>query len=482
MTVILESLDDFNLDALRRVAWDGEAVAFGAQALARMRTSRAQLLDLLEREPNRYVYGVTTGYDDAAGTIVGPQERARLATRPVDLLAAGVGMPLPERVVRAMVFSRLINYVSGYTGLSLETAQQVADMLDGRPLPVVRLHGQDSQGELLQLINLFGGLDRERFEARDVNAIENGSGCTPGLIGDVALRARRRTEIVTRTFALSIDAAFMALDPYDPVLKEMMGDEHEAAAIDALHELLEGAQMDGRRTFQNPISWRILARMLGHVFRTVAAVEEAAESALGRVNDNPVFLGPEQAPPYGRVISTGGFHNPAAYHTMNWLSATWADLAVLAARQAEKLHVNAVTGLPADLARDGRRSGTRLLAVGGYDLASRAREHAIPALIPLYSAGGLQTDTVMPIFLAVEKEGDASRCLDLCLAILCACSSQALFVAGREPAPGLRGFLAEVRQRFSPVEDSRDLGADAQRLADDFAEGVLGRIAGFNCR
>jgi hypothetical protein len=67
-----------------------------------------------------------------------------------------------------------------------------------RPLPVVRRR-QDSQGELLQLINLFGGLDREPYQVRDVNAIENGSGCTPGLIGDVALRARRRTGIPLRT-------------------------------------------------------------------------------------------------------------------------------------------------------------------------------------------------------------------------------------------------------------------------------------------
>ena len=352
-------------------------------------------------------------------------------------------------------------------------------MLDGRPLPVVRLQGQDSQGELLALINLYGGLDHGRFQARDNNTIENGSGCTPGLIGDVALRARRRTEIVTQTFALSIDAAFMALDPYDAALKEMMGDEHEAAAIDALSGLLAGAQTTGRRTFQNPISWRILARMLGHLLRTVAAVEETARDALSRVNDNPVFLGPAQAPPNGRVISTGGFHNPGAYHTMNWLSAAWADLAVLAARQAEKLHLHAVTGLPADLAVEGRRSGTRMLAVTSFDLAGRAREHAVPALIPLYAAGGLQTDTVMPIFLAFEKEGNAARCLDLCLAILCACSSQALFVAGREPAPPLRSFLAGVRQRFAPVESSRDLGSDVQRLADDFAGAALGRISDF---
>ncbi len=197
------------------------------------------------------------------------------------------------------------------------------------------------------------------------------------------------------------------------------------------------------------------------------------------ISDHSSKHAPEIDLPSG-FASTGGFHNPAAYHVMNWLSAAWADLAVLAARQAEKLHLNAVTGLPAKLVRDGQSSSTRLLAIGSYDMASRARDHAIPALIQLYSAGSVQTDTIMPIFLAFGKEDQASRCLDVCLAILCGCSSQALYVARREPAPGLRGFLAGVRDRFPPVESPRDLGADAMQLADAFAAAAVGRISDFN--
>ena len=294
-----------------------------------------------------------------------------------------------------------------------------------------------------------------------------------------ALRARRRTELVTRTFALSIDAAWMGLDPYDRALSTMMGDQHEASALTALSGLLEGADMTSRRHFQNPIAWRIIARVVGHTFRTVALAEEAALNSLARVSDNPVFLSPTEAPPNGRVISTGGFHNPVAYHSMNWLSAAWADLAALAARQTEKLHLNAVTGLPANLVAEGGFASTRLLTATVYDLANRAREQATPTLIPLYSAGGTQTDTVMPLFSAFEKEDLASHYLDLCLAVLCACSSQALFVAGREPAPALRGFLAEVRDRFRPVASPRNLGDETERLADDFGAAVLGRLVAF---
>lgn len=481
MAVVLESSDDFTLETLRRVAWDGEPVTLGEQALERMRAARAGFLDLLEREPGLHVYGVTTGFGDAARRVLSGEERARLACAPTQLLAAGVGEPLPHRVVRAMIFTRLINFVSGYTGLSIETAQQVADLLDGRPLPVVRGEGQDSPGELLQLLNLFGSLDRDRFQPGDHNAITNGTGCTPGLIGDVALRARRRTAILTRVFALSIDAGSMALDPYDPALKEMMGDEAEWVAIDALSSLLEGMNMEGRREYQNPISWRILSRMTGQVFRAVAGAERAARTALVRVSDNPVFLPADMAPPNGRVISTGGFHNPDAYHSMNGLSAIWAEMATLAAKETKKLHVPEVTGLVANLMPEMQGGGTRLMTIAAYDLASRAREHAIPALIPLYAAGDTQTDTVMPIFLAFEKEGAAARCLDRCMAILAVTASEVLSAAGREPAPALRPFLAEVRQRFATIAPRapRDVGSEVSGLADDFDAAVLGRIAAF---
>ena len=224
MTVIVESLDDFNLDTLKRVAWDGEPVVFGSWALARMRTAREQFLGLLDNEPDLHVYGVTTGFDDAAGTIVGPQERAYLATRPVDLLGAGVGGCYRSGSCGRWCSTRLINYVSGYTGLSLETAQQVADMLDGRPLPVVRLQGQDSQGELLGSSTSTGGsitgasklatTMRSRTAAAAPRADRRCGASGPATHrdhGELRPLHRRRLH---------------GARPVRPALKEMMGDQH----------------------------------------------------------------------------------------------------------------------------------------------------------------------------------------------------------------------------------------------------------------
>jgi len=475
MTVTLNELGDFTLDNLRRVAWDGEGVAFGPLALERMKRRRAQFLLMVEQAPENRIYGVTTGFGDRAKVLLDAEERARQARSPAIQRSLGLGPRVPEGAVRAMIFSRLINFVSGYAAVSLETAEGVAAMLDGRPLPEMRLESQDSAGELHQLFNLYHHLMGPMSQLRDQNALRNGAGCAPGLLGELALRSERRAAVASAVFALSIDAASMGLAPYDPALKPILNDAHESRAIDRLSTLLAGVSREGRRDYPAPISWRVLTRMLGQMYRVVGALRETAAELLTTVNDNPVYLGPEEAPPYGRCITTGGFHVPRAYHAINAQAALWGDLAAIAARETQQMHRASVTGLPDRLWVGDSRFSTWFFSAAVYDQAQRAQDAARPALIPLYAPQDEQTDIVMPLFLAWEREATAAKALDRCLAMLAASASQALHVAGREPAPPLRKLLAEVRRTFPVVESARDLGHDAEALAELFGEATRGK-------
>ncbi|MEQ8369272.1 MAG: aromatic amino acid lyase [Alphaproteobacteria bacterium] len=479
MTVMLNTPDDFNLETVRRVAWQGEPVSFGPDAIATMTRARAAFLNLLEKEPGLHIYGVTTWYGDGASKILSREDQQKLAKNPSTIISTGMGPHLPARAVRAMIFTRMINYVAGRTGISLTSAKRICAMLDGRPLPEMPVMGQDSPGELLQLLSLFHTVRDDQCEVRDQNGMSNGSGCAPGLLADTALRARRLARLMTRVFALSIDAAGLNMDPWDPALKPLIVDRHEQEAIDLLNASLAGIETTGRRTWQPPISWRILTRMIGHVLRTVGHAEEMAKTALLAVNDNPTFFYAEESPPNGRVVSTGGFHVPYAYHSMNGLSAAWAEMCVLAARESAQLHKHSVTGLPENLWVGGTRFSTRQMIVPAHDIASRARAFAIPALIPLHGGSDGQTDTAMPLFEAYEKETKAGEHLGLCMAILAASASQALHVAGREPAPPLRPFLAEVRDHFPPVTSARNLGADTERLAVGFSDAIVNKSDDF---
>lgn len=156
MTVALGSRVDITLDVFERVAWRGEPVRVGDDALARMDATRAAFLRLLT-QPEVTIYGVTSDYGDRASVRLDMDGR-RLQAAAAGLVAASFGEPLPERVVRGIVLARLANFVDGNAAVSAGLGETVASLLDGRQLPPVPAQGNGGSGEILALGHLFGPL------------------------------------------------------------------------------------------------------------------------------------------------------------------------------------------------------------------------------------------------------------------------------------------------------------------------------------
>jgi histidine ammonia-lyase len=107
MTVVVESRDDFTLEAFRRVGVDDEDVLIGQRALRVMGEARAGFEDLLRANRTGFIYGVTTRPGVEVGTTIPPDEQRDYA-----LGFRGVGRGfgrdhLDEHVVRGIVFARL---------------------------------------------------------------------------------------------------------------------------------------------------------------------------------------------------------------------------------------------------------------------------------------------------------------------------------------------------------------------------------------
>ena len=132
----------------RRVAWDGEGVELGTQALAAMARGRERLERILEHDPEVTIYGVTTGPGQLAGKKLTPEQRERWAGMSPARIATSWGDPLPDRVVRAIVLARLANFVEGHAAVSPEIARRVAALLDEDKMPVVPTKGQGGAGEI----------------------------------------------------------------------------------------------------------------------------------------------------------------------------------------------------------------------------------------------------------------------------------------------------------------------------------------------
>ena len=468
VTVVISGRRDLTLEAVRRVAWEGEGVELSAEVAERMDRGHAALLAYVDarlaEDPGALLYGVTTGPGDAGSV---PLSEAARTSRPPGLwTASSFGEPLPERVVRAIVLARLANFVDGHAAARAPVAAAVAAMLDGRPLPAVPARGNGGAGEILALGHLFGDLaDQIELEPKEKMALINGSPCAAALVADAALAGRGRLELAERTFASSVEAIRAPLEAFTSELGELWGDEHEADALRSLGALLDGGTAE-RQAYQAPVSHRVLPRVLGRVREVQAHAERTASSSLASVTDNPVFLAPGEGCPLGALVSNGGYHNDRAHPALDGLAHAWADLAQLAQRHVDKLFQHPVSA-PL-LAGEWLTKPLHMVAAG---YAEEARSLAQTTVL---GQGGFgQNDLPSPAFLAWGKANAVGTCLERVLAVLAALASQALHLAGQAPPPALAPFLREVRASFPLIEGPRRLGPDAERLAAAFAHRVL---------
>jgi histidine ammonia-lyase len=468
MSVLVAKRADVSLEAVRRVAWEGEGVEVAPAAIAQMDRCHAAFAAFVEarlaEDPGALIYGTTTAPGDGAAVALTPEAQAR---RPTRLWTAhAFGEPLPDRVVRAIVLARLSNFIEGHAAVRGALAQAVAALLDG-PLPVVPAQGSGGSGEVVALGRLFYDLStRMELTPKERMALINGSPCAAALMADLALAGRARLMLAEAVFALAAEAARAPLEAFSADLEDLWDDEHETAALRSLRALLDGGAAE-RQAHQASVSFRILPRMLGMARRAEAEAERAAAVSLRSVTDNPVFVPPDDTRPLGDVLSTGGYHNARAPAAMDALGIAWADLCQLAQRLTDKLLQHPATA-PL-LARDEWTMKPFHMVQTGW--AEEARAHAGATLLSLGGFG--QNDVPAMGFLAWRRADAVGRCLDAALAVLAALGAQVLHGAQQPAPPALAALVEQVHTTFPPVEHVRPLGPDADALAAAFRRQVF---------
>jgi histidine ammonia-lyase len=476
MTVVVNVRSDFTLDNFCRVAWCGEAVTIGPHARACMTEARTNFLALLESDPGAFVYGVTHRGGEHVRSRITPQERGSIGSAPDYGSSLTFGRPLPPRVVRGILFARLVNFVEGNAAVRPALADAVAALLDNGPLPTISLEGNGGAGEIMALGSLLAEIgSRLPLEVKERGALANGSPCAAALVTDAAIAGRRRLELVHRTFALSVEAFLAPTEAFKRELEGLWGDEHEIEALRTLRADLEGGSTR-RRAVQAPVSYRILPRVLGHARRAVAAAERAAQTSLSSVTDNPVYVPGDDEHPLGQVFSTGGYHNAMAYPALDGLAAAWADLAQLAERHVVGILAEEAAWAPAPRGADIHHNLMVLpmVCVGYSESARRAAQRVF---LPASSGGLAQDDVAAPTFFAWDGERQAGQALDANLAILACVACEALRASGREATPALQGLHAKVQELLPPVDETRPLNQGLECVTRTFASEVFGDAA-----
>ena len=141
------------LDQVAAVAIGGERVAISASARPRIAASRKIIEEIVARDA--VVYGVNTGFGKLSDVRVPQDELRLLQLNLVRSHACGIGEPLSESEVRAMMLLRANVLTVGFSGIRPEVIELLCEMLNRRVHPVIPEKGSvGASGDLAPLAHL----------------------------------------------------------------------------------------------------------------------------------------------------------------------------------------------------------------------------------------------------------------------------------------------------------------------------------------
>src|SRR5213082_3560123 len=141
------------LTEIATVAFGEAPVNVYSSARPRVLASRKVIEDIVGRDD--IVYGVSTGFGKLSDVRIPHDALAELQLNLVRSHACGVGAPLSEPEVRAMMTLRANVLALGFSGIRLEVLRLLASMLNGGVHPMIPEKGSvGASGDLAPLAHL----------------------------------------------------------------------------------------------------------------------------------------------------------------------------------------------------------------------------------------------------------------------------------------------------------------------------------------
>jgi len=384
--------DGLTVEDIGRLA-SGTALEPTTGVMERVQASRAVVERALAGEG--MIYGLNTGLGSRRDRRVSREDLGRYQVQMVIDHAGGVGAPLADEDVRAIMAARIAGIARGGSGAHPGALDTLVAMLNAGVHPVVPQIGSVGASDLMHMAAIAmvvmgqgearledrtmpggealtrAGIAPHRLRPKDGLALISGNGASIGLGAVAALEAERTALLADVAGALTLEAIAGNPGPFDEEAARAKPLPGQIAAAAHLRELLAGGELTepGRAgSVQDPLSFRVMPQVHGALRDQVTAARTAVEVELKAIDDSPLV-----SIEHDRLLSTGNFHPMGLALAFEALRIALAHGGMLSERRMNKL----VTALYGDASFE-------------FGTEEPAR-YSVPGFV-IYSAAGLLSE------------------------------------------------------------------------------------------
>ncbi|MAB79836.1 MAG: histidine ammonia-lyase [Planctomycetes bacterium] len=445
------------------------------------------------------VYGLTTGFGKLKTVGIDRRNLGELQENLILSHCCGVGEPMPIEEVRAVQVLRLNALVRGYSGVRSGLIERLCGFYRAEFVPVVPQKGSvGASGDLAPLAHMAAAymgygevfLRGERMAAdkalreageeplhlmaKEGLALINGTEVMGAIGAGVVLRALDLSRSADAIAALTIEALFGSVKPFDARLADLKGQPGHVRTAENVRRCLADSQImkshaDCGRV-QDPYSLRCVPQVHGAFKEALDHVHGVLRPELNSVTDNPIIFSETE-----EVISAGQFHGQPISMAMDYLNLALCTLSNISERRTEQLVNPDLSALPGFLtARPGLNSGMMIAQVAAASLASENKSLAHPASIDTIPTSANQEDHVSMGVTAARKARAVCTNVEWVLAIEALCATQARdFHSELKAGQGAQAVYDLIRAHVPSLERDRYLKDDLDTAFELLGSGLL---------
>jgi histidine ammonia-lyase len=448
-------------------------------------------------------YGTTTGIGELASVILSPEQAKKLSTYMVYSHASGYGEALPEEVVRAAIITRLNVLAKGVSGVRVEVADFIAEMLNCGVIPVMYPASVGACGDLAPLAQAMlvplgkgdafykgkrlpgkealakAGLKPIQYEIRDGLAVINGSQLIAGLASLEISDANTLIRTSEITAALTFEALKAVTLAFDDEILCLRGFEGGIKCASNIRRLIRNSTILGKpERVQDAYSIRSTPQVIGSVKDALDFVKKQVEIEINSGADNPLFV-PKDTKDSGRYLTGANFQGTPVALPLELLGMGITTVSIISERRLNRLiNPNLNIGLPGFLIEGaGMYTGIMIPQYTSAYLVNENRVLCTPAATGSIPTAADQEDFVsMGTNTAIKTRKIIDNAFAV-VAIELMTAAQAVDLRikkeGGKLGQGTQVAYDFVRNYVNFLDEDRPLYPDIERVANAIKTGEL---------